>query len=158
MKHKLTLSALALLMSSAALAEPIEHQVTVTATVPTEAFYVTPAGGNWMNDPQDLGYNSATGQLNSVTRQLDMRSTSGAISAHLLGSPNIISGSDRIDLTINVNGVALSTTSGVVLAATEAAAGDRVNFQIVPETAPTGGFEPGSYTGIISMVFETPDP
>lgn len=70
--------------NSAIAADPIEKQVLITATVPTAAFYVEPVGGNWMNDPQDMAWNSFQGTLEPIRKQLQAKSTIGPITAHLL--------------------------------------------------------------------------
>ena len=53
MKRSLLALPLTLLFAGAAFAvDPIEKQVQIVAQVPTDAFFVEPVGGNWMNDPQ----------------------------------------------------------------------------------------------------------
>lgn len=160
MKKFIALAPLALvLVSASALAvDPIAHQMTVTATVPTDDFYVTPAGGgNWMNDPQNLDYNAQTKTLATFVRQLDMKSTTGPITAKLTSPVEISNGTpaQNIGLSVLVNNVALSTTSAEVLSATLSATGQTVPFQVRAADAPAGGYAPGSYTGLVGMLFET---
>lgn len=163
MKKFIALAPLALVFASAsALAvDPISHQMTVTATVPTDDFYVTPTGGgNWMNDPQNLDYNAQTKTLDTFSRQLDMKSTTGPIRAKLTSPVEISNGTaaENIGLSVMVNNVALTTTAAQVLEAPAAAAGRTVPFQIRAAAAPTGGYAPGSYTGLVGMLFETDTP
>ncbi|MCE0844150.1 fimbrial protein [Buttiauxella sp. A2-C1_F] len=163
MKKLIALAPLALILSSVSVqaVDPIAHQMTVTATIPTADFYVTPAGGgNWMNDPQNLDYDSQTKTLATFSRQLNMKSTTGAISAKLTSPIEMSNGTpaQNIGLSVLVNNVALTTTSAEVLAATAAATGQTVPFQVRAAAAPTGGYAPGSYTGLVGMLFETVTP
>lgn len=160
MKKFITLAPLALLLASAsALAvDPIAHQMTVTATVPTDDFYVTPTGGgNWMNDPQNLDYDSQTKTLAPLSRQLDMKSTTGPITAKLTSPVEISNGTpaQNIGLSVLVNNVALTTTSSEVLSGALATTGRTVPFQIRAAAAPSGGYAAGTYTGLVGMLFET---
>ena len=91
MKYSVLALPLALMIAagSAVAADPIEKQVTVTATIPTENFYVEPVGGNWMNEPQDMAWNSFQQTLQPIRKQLQVRSTTGPISAYLLNPATI---------------------------------------------------------------------
>lgn len=150
---------LALLSAANALAaDPIEKQVQVIATVPTAAFYVEPVGGGWMNDPQELPWNSFQSAFDTIDKQLQVKSTVGAISAYLLSPAVISSGPNSIDLDVKVAGTSLSTTSAEVVSASQAAPGATVGFQVAAKAPATGTFLPGSYQGLVSMVFETAAP
>ncbi|MDH0305075.1 MULTISPECIES: CS1 type fimbrial major subunit [unclassified Pseudomonas] len=150
---------LALLTTAVAhAADPIEKQVQVTATVPTDAFYVEPVGGNWMNDPQELGWNSFRGELQAITKQLQVKSTVGPISAYLLSPAAITSGTNSIGLDIKVADTVLSTTSTEVVSQAQAAPGAVVGFEIAAQAAPSTGYVPGNYQGLVSMMFETAAP
>ncbi|UVL59983.1 fimbrial protein [Pseudomonas sp. B21-032] len=139
-------------------AEPLEKQVTVTATIPTENFYVEPVGGNWMNEPQNMAWNTIRESLEPISKQLQVKSTTGAISARLLSPAVINSGANSIGLDVAVNGTGLTTTSVPVVPAAAAAAGARVAFGIAAQSAGAGGYVPGNYQGIVSMLFETVTP
>lgn len=143
--------------NSAIAADPIEKQVLITATVPTAAFYVEPVGGNWMNDPQDMAWNSFQGTLEPIRKQLQAKSTIGPITAHLLTPAAVTSGVNVIDLNVKVGATTLTTTATEVLAAPQAATGTTLDFMVEP-TAPAGGYQPGSYQGLVSMMFETAAP
>lgn len=150
---------LALLASTSAFAlDPIEKQVQVTAQIPTESFYVEPVGGNWMNDPQELAWNSFRGELQPVRKQLQVKSTTGPISAYLLSPAIITSGSNNIGLNIKVADTVLSTASAEVVTAAQAAPGTVVGFEIAAQDAGAGGYVPGNYQGVVGMIFETPAP
>ncbi|MGF6593051.1 CS1 type fimbrial major subunit [Pseudomonas sp. 2835] len=138
-------------------AEALEKQVIVTATIPTENFYVEPVG-NWMNDPQTMSWNTIRESLEPISKQLQVKSTTGAISARLLSPAVINSGANSIGLDVSVNGNGLTTTSAPVVPAAAAAAGTRVAFDIAAQSAGAGGYVPGNYQGIVSMLFETVTP
>jgi len=148
---------LALFATHALAADPIEKQVTVTAQVPTENFFVDPIGGNWMSDPQDMAWNSSQQSLQDIRKQLRTKSTTGAISAYLLNPAIMTSGSNRIELDVAVNGTVLKTTTAPVVPATDALAGATVDFVISAQapTAADGKYVPGNYQGIVGMMFET---
>ena len=159
MKRILLALPLALMTATTALAaDPIEKQVQVIATVPTAAFYVEPVGGSWMNDPQELVWNSFQSSFETIDKQLQVKSTVGAISAYLLSPAVISSGADAIDLDVKVAGTSLSTTAAEVVNAAQAAPGSTVGFQIAAKAPSTGNFVPGSYQGLVSMIFETAAP
>ncbi|MGE8391518.1 adhesin [Pseudomonas sp. BIGb0427] len=139
-------------------ADALEKQVTVTATVPTENFYVEPVGGNWMNEPQNMAWNALRESLEPINKQLQVKSTTGAISARLLSPAVINSGANSIGLDVAVNGTGLTTTSTPVVPAAAAAAGSRISFDIAARSAGAGGYVPGNYQGIVSMLFETVSP
>ncbi len=155
-KPLLALPVAALVASSAFAADPIEKQVMVTATVPTAAFYVEPVG-DWMNDPQDLTWMPVSGSFRPLTKQLQAKSTIGPITAHLLTPPAIVSGIDTIGLAVKVGSTTLDTTPKEVLSATQAAPGTLVGFEVAT-IEPSGGYKPGTYRGLVNMMFETKAP
>lgn len=136
-------------------ADPIEKQVTVTASIPTEAFYVEPVGGNWMNEPQDMAWNSFQQSLQPIRKQLQVRSTTGPIAAYLTSPATITSGADSINLDVSVAGKSLTLVSAEVIGKDQAAPGAIVGFEIAAQTAGTGGYVPGNYLGVVNMMFET---
>ncbi|HCN47443.1 MAG TPA: adhesin [Pseudomonas sp.] len=156
MKYSVLALPLALMMAATAqAADPIEKQVTVTATIPTESFYVEPVGGNWMNEPQDMAWNSFQQTLQPIRKQLQVRSTTGPISAYLLNPATITSGADTIGLDVSVAGKTLTLTSSEVITEAQAAPGAVVGFEVAAQAAGTGGYIPGNYLGVVNMMFET---
>jgi len=150
---------LALLGATCALAaDPIEKQVQVIATVPTATFYVEPVGGGWMNDPQELPWNSFQSAFGTINKQLQVKSTVGAIAAYLMSPAVISDGANSIGLDVKVAGKSLGTASAEVVNAADANAGSVVGFQIAAKAPGTGSFVPGNYQGLVSMVFETAAP
>ncbi|TNI12166.1 CS1 type fimbrial major subunit [Aeromonas veronii] len=157
MKRLCVVSAFLLVNGSLMAAERIEHSVTVTAQVPTESFYVQPVG-DWMNTPQKLTFNPFNQQLDSLSKQVAMKSTIGPIKGYLVYPATMSSGKENINLTIKVGGVELSTTPIDLLNDADAKSGKLVGLNIIPATAPDGGYKPGNYEGIVSMMFESEPP
>ncbi|MFV3288101.1 CS1 type fimbrial major subunit [Pseudomonas sp. NY11955] len=147
----------ALVAGPAMAADPIEKQVLITATVPTASFYVEPVGGNWMNDPQDMAWNSFQGSLTPVRKQLQAKSTIGPITAHLLSPAVVSSGLDAINLDVKIGDTILTTSAAEILTEAQAAPGAIVDFEVAAQ-APAGGYLPGNYQGLVSMMFETAAP
>nr|WP_305777805.1 CS1 type fimbrial major subunit [Pseudomonas sp. Hg5Tf] len=145
-------------VGSAYAVDPIEKQVQITAQVPTDAFYVEPVGGNWMNDPQEMAWNSFRSELQPIRKQLQVKSTIGPISAYLLSPAVVASGSDSIGLDVKVADTVLTTTTAEVVSAAQAAPGAVIGFEVAAQAAGAGGYEPGNYQGLVSMMFETAAP
>lgn len=156
MKYSALALPLALMMAAglAQAAEPIEKQVDVRLIVPTENFYVEPVG-NWMNEVQEMPWNSFQQRPQPIRQQLQARSTTGPISAYLLNPATITSGADSIGLDVSVAGKALSLTSTEVIASEQAAPGTIVSFEVAAQSPGSGGYVPGNYLGVINMMFET---
>lgn len=150
---------LAMLFAGVVMADQrIDHTVTVTATVPTDKFIVEPLGGNWMNEPQNMSFKPVDGSLEPIRKQLTMKSTSGAITAKLMNTPTMTSGTNSIGLNVKVGTQALSTSSETVVNVADAAAGTVVDFLVSAGSKPNSGYAPGAYQGTVNVVFETPDP
>ncbi|MFK0095057.1 CS1 type fimbrial major subunit [Pseudomonas sp. NPDC090592] len=147
----------ALVVGPAMAEDPIEKQVLITATVPTASFYVEPVGGNWMNDPQDMAWNSFQGSLTPVRKQLQAKSTIGPITAHLLSPAVVSSGLDSIGLDVKIGDTLLTTNAAEILTEAQAAPGAIVDFEVAAQI-PSGGYKPGNYQGLVSMMFETAAP
>ncbi|HHQ4766596.1 TPA: CS1 type fimbrial major subunit [Aeromonas veronii] len=157
MKKLSIIPALLLASNTLMAAERVEHMVTVTAQIPTENFYVQPVG-DWMSTPQKLTFNPFNQQLEPLAKQLEMKSTLGPIKGYLVYPATMASGKESIGLTVKVGGVALTTTSAELLTQADANTGKQVGLEIIPAVAPTGGYKPGNYQGIVSMMFESEAP
>lgn len=159
MKQTLIALPLALLLAGTAHAvDPIEKQVQIVAQVPTDAFFVEPVGGNWMNDPQEMAWNSYQGKLDPIRKELQVKSTIGPISAYLVSPAVIASGTHNIGLDVTVGDTLLQTTPAEVVSAAQAAPGATIGFHVAAQPAPSTGYEPGNYQGLVSMIFETVAP
>ena len=148
-----------LLLASGSLmaAERIEHTVTVTAQIPTDKFYVQPVG-DWMNTPQKLAFNPFSQKLDPLAKQLEVKSSLGPVKGYLVYPATMASGKESIGLTVKVGGVELTTKSADLLNEADAKTGKQVGLEIIPAAAPTGGYKPGNYQGIVSMLFESEAP
>ncbi|GLO14062.1 adhesin [Pseudomonas putida] len=159
MNRSLLALPLTLLFAGAAFAvDPIEKQVQIVAQVPTDAFFVEPVGGNWMNDPQEMAWNSYQQKLDPIRKELQVKSTVGPISAYLVSPAVIASGTHNIGLDVTVGDTVLQTTPAEVVSAAQAASGATVGFNVAAQAAPSTGYEPGNYQGLVSMIFETAAP
>ena len=159
MKRSLLALPLTLLFAGAAFAvDPIEKQVQIVAQVPTDAFFVEPVGGNWMNDPQEMAWNSYQQKLDPIRKELQVKSTVGPISAYLVSPAVIASGTHNIGLDVTVGDTVLQTTPAEVVSAAQAATGATIGFSVAAQAAPSTGYEPGNYQGLVSMIFETAAP
>ena len=145
-----------LFAGSAFAVQQVNKSVDVTATIPTDTFYVQPEG-SWMGAPQDLTYNVVTGTLTPFAgERFVAKSTTGAIQGRLDSPAKITSGSSAIDLNIKVNGVPLSTTAADIVPLSEMGNQVFMPFEISAAAAPSGGYTPGNYAGTVDMTFETP--
>ncbi|OXX52476.1 CS1 type fimbrial major subunit [Vibrio sp. V10_P2A27P122] len=140
-------------------AETVEHTITVTAQIPSENFYVTPVG-DWMSSTQKLQFNPNTQKLDTLSRQMEVKSTIGPIKGYLLYKPALsrVNGNEEIGLTVNFAGVALTTESQDLLTLANVQNGKKVGFEVIPDAAPNNGYKAGSYQGVINMVFESEAP
>lgn len=153
----LALPLVALAAAPAFADDPIEKQVLVTATVPTDNFYVEPIGGNWMNDPQNMAWNPFQSSLEPIRKQLHAKSTIGPITAHLMSPAVITAGLDAIELDVKVGDTLLTTSATEILTAAQAAPGVALDLEIAAQE-PAGGYLPGNYQGLVNMMFETAVP
>ncbi|WP_438405047.1 CS1 type fimbrial major subunit, partial [Aeromonas hydrophila] len=103
-------------------------------------------------------FNPFSQKLDPLAKQLEMKSTIGPIKGYLVYPATMASGKESIGLTVKVAGVALTTTSADLLNQADANTGKQVGLEIIPAAAPTGGYKPGNYQGIVSMMFESEAP
>ncbi|WP_175712324.1 CS1 type fimbrial major subunit [Burkholderia ambifaria] len=139
----------------AAMAESQNFDVSVTATVPTDTFYVS-ANGWDASQIQTMGWNNLLDRINPLQRNLDMKSTVGGITAYLIGSPKLSSGTASLPLTVTVNNKSLmegAANPAEVMSAAAAAIGGVVPMVVSAETKerPEGGV----YNGTVQMMFES---
>ncbi|MGE6383217.1 CS1 type fimbrial major subunit [Shewanella baltica] len=139
-------------------AEKIEHQVTVIAQIPSENFFVQPTGNdNWINSQQKLAYNAHTKKLDQLNKQLEVKSTIGAITGYLSNPAIMASGNENIALTVKVGGIALATTPTELVDVDNAKTGKTLGLEIIP-TVPASGYAAGNYQGMVNMIFESETP
>lgn len=159
MKHSLFALPLALMLASggASAAEPIEGNFTVTGTVPTESFSVIDPG-SWMSQTQTLPWGLLGTNFSIFQQKLVLKSTVGAITAHLLDPAQISSGDNVIQLQVAINSIPLTLSPKQVLRADLAAGGLLVNFSTSVLNSTNPKLIPGDYAGTLSMMFETAAP
>ncbi|WP_409278210.1 CS1 type fimbrial major subunit [Pseudomonas defluvii] len=141
-----------LVAGSAFATKDLPKTVDITADIPSDTFYVNSDTG-WESAPQALVYNVVTETLAPIQQRYQAKSTTGAISAKLNGVPQINSGADAILLDVELNGIKLTNAAVEVISKADAAT---PSFMPIRVSAQTGKYQPGSYTGSISMTFETP--
>lgn len=138
-----------------AVADPVTQTIALEATVPTSDYYVLPKDNTWINQTQTLAYSMVTGKLAGLTKAFDVKNTAGSITAKLLSTAVLTSGTSSIALTVKFNNVALSTTDTTVVLKANAATASSVNLDITPAAPPTGGFTPGKYSGNVQLSFDS---
>jgi len=119
---------------------------------------VQPSGNdNWINSEQKLAYNPHTQKLDSLNKQLDVKSTIGAITGYLSNPAIMASGNENIALTVKVGGIALATTPTELVDVDNAKTGKMLGLEIIP-TVPEKGYAAGNYRGMVNMIFESEAP
>jgi hypothetical protein len=130
---------------------------TVSAIVPSSEFYAK-AENDWHLIDQKLAYRE--GILQPITdKRIEMKSTHGAIRAKLGYAAELLPSSSSgtpIPLTISLDGQALTPTTPVeVYPASNAG---RVVFTPLRIATTNTTFQPGNYSGNVSMLFEGTEP
>ena len=159
MKHSLFALPLALMLASggASAVQPIEGNFTVSGTVPTESFSVIDPS-NWMSQTQTLPWKTIGNGFSMFQEKLLLKSTVGAITAHLLDPAQISSGDNVIKLQVAINSIPLTLSPKQVLRADLASGGLLVNFSTSVLNSTNPEYIPGDYAGTLSMMFETAAP
>ena len=131
----------------------------VEATIPDNAFYVTPVNG-WDTQTQKMSWSEGGMTLNSFNQQLQMKNSGGGIKAYLSSQPVLTSstGTDAINLDVKIAGksLPLDASSAIELynsseAATEKTATVEVSQKETLTSRPAGG----NYMGAVTMIFDT---
>lgn len=144
-------------------ADPVDVQIQLIASIPSDNFYVVPADTGWIGVAQRLEWRpnvvSGRGELSTLRKAFDVKNSSGAIAARLTdtGGAFLSNGSYMIPLYVHFNSKEMTQNSQEFINATEAAAGKRVDLTIA--AADTGSdFVPGEYSGIVNMSFDAVPP
>ncbi|WP_419711848.1 CS1 type fimbrial major subunit [Pseudomonas sp. NFX224] len=146
------LAVLALSSSMAFAATEARHSISLVATVNADDFYAVPVDFDLVNKDQDMSYNPSTDAMRTVDGHFDVRHTAGKVNARLEGVPKLIAGNKTIDLKVELNGKALTTTSQEVVGDAESNTRYRAPFKISAVT--TQKPEAGDYTGVVMLVVE----
>ena len=140
-------------------AERFEHTVTVSLQLPNPDFQInTPESDPWLNQTQQMQWDSYQQQLLTIQKQLYIQSRLGAVSARLLASPLLSYGSEQIPLKVQLNNNLLSTTAQIVLNAQKASAGQQLDLVIMAVPPSSGRYRAGTYQGVVNLLFETSTP
>ncbi|MHC8317991.1 CS1 type fimbrial major subunit [Pseudomonas sp. LB3P31] len=152
----LLIAAVALLTSTWAYAARETHQFEVFVTIPSQAFYVVPADGDWIHREQQLPWDLVTSTLGGLRKYFDVKNVAGTIEARLEGRPYLSNGTDADDIGLRVlfNGKLLDEgKSSEVVSLSEASQGKRVLLEVQPTPPADGAYKPGRYFGSVNMVF-----
>ncbi len=164
LKTTVLIGATALLSAPAAAIAATEQfplQVTVEATVPSATGLQISPVGDWAGVTQNMRWNIATGRLDPIQQQIDMKSGLGAINAYLTSDAMLISGGNIIDMSVAVAGRTLQVgpaNAVEVATPTEAAATKRAAVSIAAAAPGAPGYVHGTYQGNVFMMFESGTP
>lgn len=140
-------------------AERFEHTVTVSLQLPNPDFQVsTPESDPWLNQTQQMQWDSYQQLLLPIHKQLIIQSRLGAVSARLLAPALLSYGSEQIPLKVQLDRFVLSTTTQTVLNAQQASAGQQLDMIIMAMPDPSGRYRAGTYQGVVNLLFETSTP
>ncbi|MEI2260061.1 CS1 type fimbrial major subunit [Stenotrophomonas indicatrix] len=158
-KKTLLSAAAALIIAPAASFAAETVAVQVKASVPaSDGLQIgPPSGDTWLSTAQEFRWDMQTQSLNSITGKNLILRNSSAISAYLADAPSLTSGGDSIALGVELGGKALAVGAAAaveVASAAQAATGHQAEVKLVP-TAPTGGYAEGTYTGTVTMMFDS---
>ncbi|MDD0970657.1 MULTISPECIES: CS1 type fimbrial major subunit [Pseudomonas] len=155
------LMAVTALTSATVWAAREELNFEVFLTIPSRAFYVTPAEPDWIHRPQRLLWDYNTSTLRGLRKSFDLRHDSSAIEARLESTGRLSNGRLDEDILLHVkfNGVVMGSDPRPreVLSQAEAAVGKRVLLEIDP-IQPLSGFKPGDYNGTVMLLFSAKAP
>ncbi|ATF92931.1 CS1 type fimbrial major subunit [Cedecea neteri] len=154
---KMTLLAALLAAASVANADTPQVNFNVEAVIPATDFYVTPVNG-WDAQTQQMTWNTANDSLNAFSQQLQMKNNSGGIQAYLAGQPVLssASGTDTIDLQVNIAGKLLPVSSGSpVTLYTEGEAATEKTATMTVSQVSGGKPAAGTYMGNVTLMFDT---
>ncbi|MCP1420876.1 hypothetical protein J3D47_005119 [Pseudomonas laurylsulfativorans] len=146
------LAVLALSSSMAFAATEARHSISLKATVNSDDFYAVPVDFDLVNKDQDMSYDPGVDAMKTVDGHFDVLHTAGKVNAHLEGVPQLIAGSNAIDLKVELNGKTLNTTSQEVVGEAESNTRYRAPFKISATTS--GKPDAGDYTGVVMLVIE----
>ncbi|MCU1733031.1 MULTISPECIES: fimbrial protein [unclassified Pseudomonas] len=149
--------ALMLAAGTVSAAEPINKQVKLVGTIPTEFFNVIDSG-NWWGKNHELSWVEGEG-FALFKQRLIFVSTVGAVTAHLTLPAQLTNDKDDvIAMRLRVAGKTLSTLPQEVASAEEMLTGKpfMVDFDLSADS--TAMPAPGDYSGVFGMMFETKAP
>ncbi|PTU50008.1 hypothetical protein DBB42_22385 [Pseudomonas plecoglossicida] len=147
---------LAFVASSALAIEPIRKDITVEAVVPAVEFTVEP-DASWANKPVKLDYQVDKEAFVPFSNKFHAKSSVGAIEAKLQQAAIISSESETIALDVKVGNKSLQLTPVEVMSDADAKEGKELPISI-DAIKPNDGYVAGTYSGTVSILFETAAP
>jgi len=149
------LTVLAMSASMAFAATEAKHSISIVAHVPADDFYAVPVDADLVNKDQDMSFQPGSGKMREVNGFFDVRNNNGSVHASLDSAPKLISGSNSIDLKVEINNKTLTLTPQEVVGEEES----NVNFRAPLKISVIGStFNPGDYTGVVAMTFDAVPP
>lgn len=137
-------------------AERFEHTVTVSLQLPNPDFQIsTPESDPWLNQTQQMEWDSYQQLLRPIHKQLNIQSRLGGVSARLLAPARLSYGPEQILLKVQLDRTVLSTTTQTILNAQQASAGQQLDIIIMAMPDPSGRYRAGTYQGVMNILFET---
>lgn len=140
-------------------AERFEHTVTVSLQLPNPDFQVsTPESDPWLNQTQQMQWDSYQQLLLPIHKQLSIQSRLGGVSARLMAPALLSYGSEQIPLQVQLDRTLLTTSSQIILNAHQANMGQQLDIIIMALPNPSGRYRAGTYQGVVNLLFETSPP
>jgi hypothetical protein len=137
-------------------AERFEHTVTVSLQLPNPDFQIsTPESDPWLNQTQQMHWDSYQQLLLPIRKQLSIQSRLGGVSARLLAPALLSYGSEQIPLQVQLDRTVLTTSSQIILNAQQASTGQKLDILIMALPNPSGRYRAGTYQGVVNLLFET---
>lgn len=141
-------------VSAAATADTLDLQFDVSATVPSNDFYVNARGG-WNNNTQIMNWNTSTLKLDAVTNPVEIKGYANSVDVYLAGTPRLGSGASTIPLTVRLDASNVPVGSADPLKLTNA---NGREYALIVSPAAGVTYTPGSYSGTVEMVFDSVAP
>lgn len=140
-------------------AEHFEHTVTVSLQLPNPDFQIsTPESDPWLNQTQQMQWDSYQQQLKPIQKQLFIQSRLGGVSARLLAPALLSYGSEQISLEVQLNRTLLTTSSQIILNTQQANVGQHLDMLIRALPSASGRYRAGTYQGVVNLLLETSPP
>lgn len=129
------------------------------ATIPVARYYVKFNTPTFPDAPHTMHWDNISETLGNVSTQLKAKNTVGNITAHLDSAAELVhitDGSKKIPLEVKIGTEALSVGNSQaveILPASETAEVLRT-LVVSPQTSPAPAYDPGSYEGTVTMMFD----
>jgi hypothetical protein len=160
--HKIiyyTISSLAILLASTALAEKQQQAYEVYVDIPTANFYVLPANPTLFTHAQELQWNIRTSEFTPLRTHLNVRNSAGGLYARLSERPFLQAGlinTSTIELQVTLHKTTLSEIRQEIF---DQSVKDDMRIELnIQAIKPLAGYTPGLYLGSVSLIFDSAVP